>query len=303
MTAKTERMSVTMNNELTKIIDGKAIAAQCRAEIAAEVAKMSRKPSLAVILVGEDPASQVYVRNKERACIEVGMRSSVYRLPVETSQKELLDLIEKLNTDDETDGILVQLPLPKKENGGAGIDENAVISAISGDKDVDAFRAENVGHIMIGDCKLLPCTPAGVMVLLERSGVDLTGKECVVVGRSNIVGKPMAMLLLHKNATVTIAHSRSKDLSEICKRADVLVVAVGRPRLIKGDMVKNGAVVIDVGMNRDSDGKLCGDVDFESVYPKVSAVTPVPGGVGPMTIAMLLRNTLTAAKLKYPEIM
>ena len=285
-----------------KIIDGKAIAAQCRAEIAQEVAAMTRKPSLAVIIVGENPASQVYVRNKEKACIEAGIRSSVYRLPKETSQSELMNLIDRLNADDETDGILVQLPLPKKSEGGSGIDESAVLAAISGEKDVDAFGAENVGHIMMGDFHMLPCTPAGVMTLLEKSGVDPAGKECVIVGRSNIVGKPMALLLLHKNATVTIAHSKTRELSEVCRRADILVVAVGRAGLITGDMIKDGAVVIDVGMNRDEQGKLCGDVDFESVYPRAAKITPVPGGVGPMTITTLLRNTVTAAKFRHPEI-
>lgn len=281
-----------------KIIDGKRIATEYRAEIATEVAAMERKPSLAVIIVGEDPASQVYVRNKERGCAEVGMTSLLYRLPTETTEEELLRLIEHLNADSDVDGILVQLPLPSVRDGGSGIDEGAVIAAVSPEKDVDAFRAENVGHIMLGDAQLLPCTPAGVMVLLERSGVEIEGKRCLVIGRSNIVGKPMAMLLLHKSGTITVAHSRSRDLPALCREADIVVAAVGRAKLITGDMLKPGAVVIDVGMNRDENGKLCGDVDFDSVAPVASKITPVPGGVGPMTISMLLRNTLTAARLR-----
>lgn len=241
-----------------KIIDGKAIAAQCRAEIAQEVTAMTRKPSLAVIIVGENPASQVYVRNKKKHVLRREYALLFIVCQKRQARNELMDLIGRLNADDETDGILVQLPLPKKSEGGSGIDESAVLAAISGEKDVDAFGAENVGHIMMGDFHMLPCTPAGVMTLLEKSGVDPAGKECVIVGRSNIVGKPMAMLLLHKNATVTIAHSKTRELSEVCRRADILVVAVGRAGLITGDMIKDGAVVIDVGMNRDEQGKLCG---------------------------------------------
>ncbi len=272
-------------------IDGKSIAALCRRECAAEVANMTNKPGLAVIIVGEDPASLVYVRNKAKACEDTGIRSQVIALPRETTQAQLLDRIASLNADPDTDGILVQLPLPPH------ISDQAVIAAIRPDKDVDAFHAENVGHIMIGDHTFLPCTPAGVMELLRRSGISPEGKECVVVGRSNIVGKPMAMLLLQANGTVTVCHSRTRDLAQICRRADILVVAIGRAKFITGDMIKEGATVIDVGMNRDENGKLCGDVDFESAEKKAAFITPVPGGVGPMTIAMLMRNTVTAARL------
>jgi len=276
---------------MAKIIDGKAISAQIREEIKAEVAAMEKKPGLAVIIVGEDPASQVYVRNKHKACGETGIYSEVHELPGDTTEEQLLALVDKLNKDDKINGILCQLPLPKHLN------EDVVIAAIDPKKDVDAFSAVNVGNIMLGEYDFLPCTPAGVMELLSRSGIEVSGKECVVVGRSNIVGKPQAMLLLHANGTVTIAHSRTKNLSEVTNRADILVVAVGRAKMITGDMVKEGAVVIDVGMNRDENGKLCGDVDFASVEPKASYITPVPGGVGPMTITMLLKNTVKAAKL------
>lgn len=296
-----KKETVADNFKTASLIDGKAIATECRAEIAEETKKMKRKPELAVIIVGENPASKVYVRNKARACEEVGFVSHVYELPVSIKEDELLRLIHSLNNNDNIDGILVQLPLPTLSEGGSGINESSVISAIAPEKDVDAFCAANVGHIMLGDCNLLPCTPAGVMLLLEKSGIDISGKECVVVGRSNIVGKPMAMLLLHKNGTVTIAHSKTPDLSSVCRRADILIVAVGRAGIITGDMVKNGAVVIDVGINRNSDGKLCGDVEFDSVSKVASFITPVPGGVGPMTIAMLLRNTLTAAKNRGKE--
>ncbi len=279
---------------MARIIDGKAISAQIRQEIAAESAEFERKngfrPGLAVIIVGSDPASQVYVRNKRRACDEVGFYSESYELPEETTQEELNALVDKLNADGHIHGILCQLPLPKHLN------ENEVILRISPDKDVDAFHPYNVGKIMIGDYSFLPCTPAGVMALLERSGIDVCGKECVVVGRSNIVGKPQAMLLLHKSGTVTVCHSRTKNLAEVCRRADILVAAIGKAKFFGADMVKEGAVVIDVGMNRDSDGKLCGDVDYAAVEPKASYITPVPGGVGPMTITMLMQNTLTAAK-------
>jgi methylenetetrahydrofolate dehydrogenase (NADP+)/methenyltetrahydrofolate cyclohydrolase len=243
-----------------------------------------------VIIVGENPASQVYVRNKKRACDEVGFYSESYELPESTTQDELNALVDRLNKDEKIHGILCQLPLPKH------LDENEVIMRIDPKKDVDAFHPENVGKIMIGDYSFLPCTPAGVMALLERSGIDVCGKECVVVGRSNIVGKPQAMLLLHANGTVTICHSRTKNLAEVCRRADILVAAIGKADFFTGDMIKEGAVVIDVGMNRRADGKLTGDVDFESVEPKASYITPVPGGVGPMTITMLMQNTLTAAK-------
>ncbi|MBE6535315.1 MAG: bifunctional methylenetetrahydrofolate dehydrogenase/methenyltetrahydrofolate cyclohydrolase FolD [Ruminococcaceae bacterium] len=279
---------------MAQIIDGKAISAQIRNEIKAETeefaAKNGFRPGLAVIIVGDDAASQVYVRNKRRACEEVGFYSEAYELPASTTQEELNALVDRLNADDKIHGILCQLPLPKH------LDENQVILRIDPKKDVDAFHPYNVGKIMIGDYSFLPCTPAGVMALLERSGIDVTGKECVVVGRSNIVGKPQAMLLLQKNGTVTICHSRTKNLSEVCRRADILVAAIGKADFFTGDMVKDGAVVIDVGMNRRADGKLTGDVDFATVEPKASYITPVPGGVGPMTITMLMQNTLTAAK-------
>ncbi len=280
---------------MAQIIDGKAISAQIRAEIAQRSAEFEGlngyRPGLAVIIVGEDSASQVYVRNKRRACDEVGFYSEAYELPESTTQEELNALVDKLNSDEKIHGILCQLPLPKH------LDENEVILRIAPHKDVDAFHPYNVGKIMIGDYSFLPCTPAGVMALLERSGIDVCGKECVVVGRSNIVGKPQAMLLLHKSGTVTVCHSRTKNLAEVCRRADILVAAIGKPEFFTAEYVKEGAVVIDVGMNRRvSDGKLCGDVDYASVFPKASFITPVPGGVGPMTITMLMQNTLTAAE-------
>ncbi len=279
---------------MANIIDGKAISAAIRAEIKEETLAFEKengiRPGLAVIIVGEDPASQVYVRNKRRACDEVGFYSEAYELPASTTQEELNALVDKLNADPAIHGILCQLPLPKH------LDENEVILRIDPKKDVDAFHPANVGRIMIGDYSFLPCTPAGVMALLQRSGIDVTGKECVVVGRSNIVGKPQAMLLLHANGTVTICHSRTKNLAEVCRRADILIAAIGKADFFTADMVKEGAVVIDVGMNRRADGKLTGDVDFASVAPKASYITPVPGGVGPMTITMLMKNTLTAAK-------
>lgn len=279
---------------MANIIDGKAISAAIRAEIKEETERFANdhgfRPGLAVIIVGEDPASQVYVRNKRRACEEVGFYSEAYELPADTTQEELNALVDKLNADNAIHGILCQLPLPKH------LDENEVILRIDPKKDVDAFHPTNVGRIMIGDYSFLPCTPAGVMALLERSGIEISGKECVVVGRSNIVGKPQAMLLLHANGTVTVCHSRTKNLAEVCRRADILVAAIGKADFFTADMVKEGAVVIDVGMNRRADGKLTGDVDFESVAPKASYITPVPGGVGPMTITMLMQNTLTAAK-------
>ena len=279
---------------MAHIIDGKKIAAETRADIAQRVAAFEKekgfKPGLAVIIVGENPASQVYVRNKKKACEDVGMYSIVIEMPEATTQDELMVKIEELKNDTAIHGILVQLPLP------AHLDEDAVIAAIPPEKDVDAFHAQNTGKIMIGDFDFLPCTPAGVMKMLEYEGVEIEGKECVVVGRSNIVGKPQAMLLLHKNGTVTICHSKTKNLAEVTKRADILVVAVGRADFITGDMIKPGAVVIDVGMNRGSDGKLTGDVDFDTASKVAGMITPVPGGVGPMTITMLLENTLTAAK-------
>ena len=278
------------------LIDGKKIAAETRAEIAEAVAAQKAAgvtPGLAVIIVGENPASQVYVRNKHKACGEVGMYSEVIEMPGDTTQETLLAKIAELNGDDKIDGILVQLPLPKH------IDEEKVINAIRPDKDVDAFHPVNTGKIMIGNPDFLPCTPAGVMVMLKKTGIDITGKNCVVVGRSNIVGKPMAMLLLGANGTVTVCHSKTRDLASVTREADILVVAIGRADFITGDMVKEGAVVIDVGMNRREDGKLTGDVDFASASERASYITPVPGGVGPMTITMLLQNTLTASKLHH----
>ncbi len=249
-------------------------------------------PGLAVVIVGDDPASRVYVNNKKKACEAVGFVSEEYALPAETTQEELLALVETLNNKPDISGILVQLPLPKH------LDDKAVIAAINPQKDVDAFHAVNVGKIMLGEYDFLPCTPAGVMEVLHSYQIPVEGKECVVIGRSNIVGKPMGMLLLHENGTVTICHSRTKNLAEVCRRADILVAAVGIPKFVKADMVKEGAVVIDVGMDRDENGKLCGDVDFENVKEKCSFITPVPGGVGPMTIATLMKNTLKACKLQ-----
>ena len=280
------------SEHMAKIIDGKAISADIRKELAAEVAGMQKAPGLAVVLVGDDPGSQVYVRNKGKACKEVGITVKEYRLPTETTQKELMNLVASLNGDPEVNGILVQLPLPRH------LDPNLVIEAIDEKKDVDAFHPANVGRIMLGSYIFAPCTPAGVMELLDRTGISVEGKECVVVGRSNIVGKPQTMLLMHKNGTVTTCHSKTKDLPEVTRRADILIVAIGKPKFVTADMVKEGAVVIDVGMNRGEDGKLCGDVDFDEVAKKASAITPVPGGVGPMTITMLLKNTIAAAKLQ-----
>ena len=284
-----------MDSYMAKIIDGKAISAAVLADVAAEVKELKGKsivPGLAVIIVGDDPASRVYVNNKKRACANAGIYSEEFALPADTTQDELLALVASLNGRSDINGILCQLPLP------AHIDDKAVIAAISPMKDVDAFHAANVGHIMIGDYNFLPCTPAGVMELLRRSGVEAAGKNCVVIGRSNIVGKPMAMLLLHANGTVTICHSRTRNLKEVCAGADILVAAVGKAKFVTADMVKPGAAVIDVGMNRDENGKLCGDVDYEAVEPVAGWITPVPGGVGPMTIAMLMKNTLMAAKLQ-----
>lgn len=284
---------------MARIIDGKAISREVRAEIAAEVVGFKERyccaPGLAVIIVGNDPASQVYVRNKKRACEEVGFYSESYELPAETTQEELVELVEKLNNVDKINGILVQLPLPKH------LDETEILLKIKPEKDVDAFHPYNVGKIMIGNHSLLPCTPAGVMVLLERSGVEISGKKCVVIGRSNIVGKPMAMLLLHANGTPTVCHSRTQNLKEICREADILVASIGKPEFVTADMVKEGAVVVDVGINRLESGKLVGDVAFSEVEPRASYITPVPGGVGPMTITMLLKNTLTAAKIARGE--
>lgn len=277
------------------LIDGKAVSAKVKAQVAQETEELKAKgicPGLAVVIVGDDPASRIYVNNKKKACAAAGIYSEEHALPGDTTQEELLDLIDTLNKREEIHGILVQSPLPK------GLDEAAVVEKIDPKKDVDAFHAYNVGKIMQGKYTFLPCTPAGVIELIKSTGVDICGKRCVVIGRSDIVGKPMAMLLLHENGTVTVCHSRTKNLGEICKSADILVSAVGKAHFVTGDMVKPGAVVIDVGMNRDENGKLCGDVEFSEAEPVAGYITPVPGGVGPMTIAMLLKNTLTAARLQ-----
>ena len=275
-----------------KLIDGKVISAAVKERVKNEVAVLKEQgitTGLAVIIVGEDPASKVYVNNKKKACEALGIISEEYALPENTTQEELLALIDTLNKKESINGILCQLPLPKHLN------EEIVINAISADKDVDAFHPVNVGKIMQGNYDFVPCTPAGIMEMLDYEGIDIAGKTCVVIGRSNIVGKPMSMLLLHKNGTVTICHSKTQNLKEVCKTADILVAAVGRPNFVTADMVKENAVVIDVGINR-VDGKLVGDVNFNEVCEKASYITPVPGGVGPMTIAMLMQNTLTAAK-------
>jgi len=280
---------------MANIISGKEVSLKVKGEVREKVLELKEKgieTGLAVVIVGDNPASRVYVNNKKKACEEVGFTSYEYALPEETTEEELLELVNTLNNDDKVNGILVQLPLPKQ------INETAVINAISPDKDVDAFHPVNVGKIMIGDYAFLPCTPAGIMELIDSTGVDIAGKSCVVIGRSNIVGKPMSMLLLHRSGTVTICHSKTKNLKEICSQADILVAAVGRPNFVTGDMVKEGAVVIDVGINRMEDGKLCGDVNFAEAEKKASFITPVPGGVGPMTIAMLMKNTLTSAMIK-----
>lgn len=279
---------------MAKIIDGKAISLAIKDELKEKVAEYKNKGidiTLAVVKVGNDPASAVYVRNKEKACEYVGINSRTLALPEETTQEELLNIVRELNEDDTVNGILAQLPLPKH------IDESEVLLAINSTKDVDGFHPVNVGKMVIGEDTFLPCTPAGIIEMLKRSDIDIEGKECVVIGRSNIVGKPMSLLMLKENATVTIAHSRTKDLKEVTKRADILVAAIGKPKFVTADYVKEGAVVIDVGMDRDENGKLCGDVDFESVEPKVSAITPVPGGVGPMTVTMLLVNCLRSVEL------
>ena len=276
-----------------KIIDGKQVAARCREELKQQVAALRARgiiPGLAVILVGEDPASQVYVRNKHRACEELGIHSEQYTLSADTDRQTLLDLITELNGREEIDGILVQLPLP------GHLDEKEILSAIDPAKDVDSFHPQNVGRLVIGDYFFAPCTPSGILKLIDSAGVDLTGKECVVIGRSNIVGKPMALMLLHRNATVTVCHSKTRDLPSVTRRADVLISAVGKAGFVTAYMVKPGAVVIDVGMNRNQAGKLCGDVDFESVSRVADYLTPVPGGVGPMTITMLLRSTVLSAQ-------
>lgn len=278
---------------MARIIDGKEISMQIKNELKeeAEVLKaQGKEATLAVVQVGNDPASAVYVRNKKKGCEYVGIRSLSYELPEETTQEELLSLVEGLNERDDVNGILVQLPLPSH------LDEDAVIRTISPAKDVDGFHPQSVGALCIGQKGFVSCTPAGIIRLLKRSGIEIEGKECVILGRSNIVGKPMALLMLRENATVTVAHSRTKNLKEVCKRADILIVAVGRPKMITADYVKEGAVVIDVGINRDENNRLCGDVDFDTVAPVCEAITPVPGGVGPMTIAMLMENCLSTVR-------
>lgn len=272
---------------MTQIIDGKRISQEIKDELKERVAvlkQQGKEVALAVIQVGSDPASSVYVNNKKKACEYIGIRSLAYELAEETTEEELLDLIARLNNDDTVNGILVQLPLPKH------IDEDKVIKSISPNKDVDGFHPENVGRLVIGEKGFVSCTPAGIVQLLKRSGIEIAGKNCVVIGRSNIVGKPMAILMLRENATVTIAHSKTKDLKKVCKEADILIVAIGKPQFITADYVKEGAVVIDVGIHRDANNKLCGDVKYDEVAPHTAAITPVPGGVGPMTIAMLMYN-------------
>ena len=279
---------------MAKIIDGKQISLDIKNELKEQVAKYKEQGieiTLVVVKVGNDPASAVYVRNKEKACEYVGINSKTLALPEETTEEELLNVVKELNEDKNVNGILVQLPLPKH------IDESKVLLTIDSTKDVDGFHPVNVGKMVIGEDTFLPCTPAGIIEMIKRTDIDIEGKECVVIGRSNIVGKPMAMLMLKENATVTIAHSRTKDLKEVTKRADIIVAAIGKAKFVTADYVKEGAVVIDVGMNRDENGKLCGDVDFESVSKVASAITPVPGGVGPMTVTMLLVNCLRSVEL------
>lgn len=276
---------------MAQIIDGKVISTQIKDELKAKVSELKeqgKEISLAVIQVGNDPASSVYVGNKKKACAYIGINSLAYELPEETTEAELIELIEKLNKDDKVNGILVQLPVPKH------INEDKIIETISPKKDVDGFHPSSVGALSIGRKGFVSCTPAGIIQLLKRSNIEIEGKECVVIGRSNIVGKPMSMLLLRENGTVTVCHSRTKDLKEVCKRADILVVAIGKPKMIDASYVKEGATVIDVGIHRDENNKLCGDVDYDSVFPIAGAITPVPGGVGPMTIAMLMNNCVEA---------
>ena len=278
---------------MAQLIDGKQISKEIKDELKAEVQKLKeqgREICLAVVQVGEDPASTVYVNNKKKACAYIGIESRAYELPETTSEEELVSLVKELNSDDSVNGILVQLPLPKQ------IDEDRIIRTISPEKDVDGFHPVSVGRLWIGEKGFLSCTPAGIIQLRKRSGIEIEGKECVIIGRSNIVGKPMAALLLRENGTVTVTHSRTRNLAEVTRRADILIVAIGRERFITSEYVKEGAVVIDVGMHRDSQNRLCGDVDFHDVEPKASAITPVPGGVGPMTIAMLMNNCVETAR-------
>jgi len=284
-----------------KIIDGKALAARIREELKKKVERLKTAgifPGLAVILAGDDQASKIYVRNKQRVCAELGIKSWKYQLPEDVAQEDLAELVKKLNADPEVSGVLVQLPLP------AHLDSAAVLNAVAPAKDVDGFHPKNLGLLTAGRPAVIPCTPAGVLELVRETGVDITGKECVVVGRSNIVGKPLCLLLLQEHGTVTVCHSRTRNLDEVCRRADILVAAAGRPGLVHGGMIKTGAVVIDVGINKNEQGKLVGDVDFVSAVQKAGAITPVPGGVGPMTIAMLMKNTVAAAEngnLRKPQ--
>ena len=275
---------------MATILDGKALAAKCKENVKEEAAALARTPGLAVIIVGDNPASRVYVNSKRKDCEECGFFSEEYALPATTTQEALIDLIHQLNGREEIDGILCQLPLPD------GIDEEAVLMAISPEKDVDGFHPMNMGALLVGKEGFLPCTPYGIMEILAEYGIDPKGKNCVVIGRSNIVGKPMALLLLQKHGTVTVCHSRTTNLKEVCRQADILVAAVGKVNMVTADMIKPGAVVIDVAMNRNEAGKLCGDVDYTAVSAMASAITPVPGGVGPMTRAMLMKNTLLAAQ-------
>ncbi len=272
-----------------RLLDGKALATKMRAQIKADIESAKIVPGLAVVIVGEDPASKIYVRNKIKACADVGMRSFSYELPANVSQKELENLLDTLSSDDSIHGVLLQLPLPK------GLDAESAMSRIPASKDVDGFSVEHLGQLVLNEQRISACTPTGVMMLLQDAGIDLTGKNAVVLGRSDTVGKPMALLLLNANATVTVCHSKTNDIAAICRNADIIVAAVGKPKFVTADMVKDGAVVVDVGINRDENGKLCGDVDFENVAPKTSYITPVPGGVGPMTITMLLKNTCISA--------
>lgn len=280
---------------MSQLIDGKQISKQIKDELKEEVQRLSaagRNACLAVVQVGNDPASSVYVRNKKKACAYIGIESKAYELPEDTSEEELVSLVKELNSNDEVNGILVQLPLPKH------INEDKIIRTISPDKDVDGFHPVSVGRLWIGEKGFLSCTPAGIIQLLKRSGIEIDGKECVIVGRSNIVGKPMALLLLRENGTVTVCHSHTKNLKEVCKRADILVAAIGKPKFFNHEYIKEGAVVIDVGIHRNENNKLCGDVDYDDVFSHVSAITPVPGGVGPMTIAMLMYNCVQAAEME-----
>lgn len=281
------------------IIDGRLIAQNIKSDLKKEIENLKLKginPGLAVILVGEDNASKIYVKNKKRCCDELGIFSEEFYFPEDTSEKEIIDLIEKLNQDKKINGILVQLPLPSH------INQKNITESILPEKDVDAFHSSTIGNLLTNHTKLLPCTPAGIIEIFNRENISLVGKHCVIIGRSNIVGKPLAFMLINEDATVTICHSKTKNLSEICKNADIIICAVGKEKFLNKNMIKKGAVIIDVGINRDENGKICGDVDFDDVKNIASAITPVPGGVGPMTIAMLMKNTITATKIQNKEV-